>query len=279
MLRVPDDGPPADEPGADVTGPTTGLAIQVQHFGRPPSETIGLAVTQYGAAWGAPTADGKGLLQLYYRDVSGPVAFGNEQLVDATSGQVDIGVRARHPGVRVGQGMPNLTFYPVAHTLVKGTDLGPGHPVIDISSAPGVTIPSYDNSANGAFSWLFYAVARVLPFDDTLAASFIEWLDDPDDPPDVDEVNLRIFAEVFLDIYLMYPVMDFIGSPQQFQAWRGRVLRVVDPACFESSIYMPVMRNLSSGKVRMLRAYDGYVSGATQGRLRGRRVRSLSFGR
>ena len=35
-------------------------------------------------------------------------------------------------------------------------NLGPSHPVISVSSVPGVTIPSYQNSANGNFTSVFY---------------------------------------------------------------------------------------------------------------------------
>ncbi len=270
----------ANEPDAGHEGPTTGFKIQVRHFGRPPASTIGLAVTQYGTAWGAPVNEESALLQLYLRDQRwGVIPFGNQQLVDASSGEVEIGVRAKHPGLRVGHGMPNVTFYPVAHSLVRNTRLGPSKPVIDVSSAKGVTIPSYQNSANGAFTSLFYNVVRVLPFDNTRAMSFTHWLNDVDNPPGIDEVNLKIFDEIFMDIFLMYPVMDFIKSPQKFQEWRGRILQVVDPARFESSAYMPVMRNLSSGKYRMLKAYDAYVSGAKEGALRHRRARSRAFKR
>lgn len=271
----------ANEPDAShQTGPTTGFKIQVRHYGRPPSATIGLAVTQYGTAWGAPTKPGAGLLQLYLRDPKvGVVPFDNQQIVDASSGEVEVGVRAQHPGLRVGQGMPNVTFYPVANSLVKNSNLGPSNPVISVASVPGVTIPSYQNSANGNFTSVFYNVVRVLPFDNAHAQSFIHWLSDPDNPPTVDEVNLKIFGEIFMDIFLMYPVMDFISSPQKFQEWRGRILQVVNPARFESSAYMPVMRNLSSGKYRMLVAYDAYISGVNESALRQRRPPSLAFSR
>jgi hypothetical protein len=269
----------ANEPDAHQEGPTTGFRIQVRHFGRPPSATIGLAVTQYGTSWGAPVNSEAALLQLSLRDPhTGVIPFGNQQLVDASSGEVEIGVRARHPGLTVGQGMPNVTFFPIAHSLVKTTNLGPSNPVIDVSSASGVTIPDYSKSG-APFSYLFYNVVRVLPFDNTRALSFIHWLNDPDKPPGIDEVNMKIFDEIFMDIFLMYPVMDFIKSPQKFQEWRGRILQVVDPARFESSAYMPVMRSLSSGKYRMLKAYDAYVSGAKEGALRHRRTLTRGFKR
>lgn len=281
----------ADEPTAEQAGPTTEFTIQVQHFGRPPSETIGLAVTQYGMAWGPPTPPvsppsppehpAEPQLQLYLLDPQSgsPTAFDNSQLVDASSGEVRVGVRALRPGHSPNQGIPNITFYPVAHAQVEGTDLGPSHPIIPVSSAQDVTIPSYDNSANGQFTWLFYTVARVLPFDNAAALSFAQWLADPTHPPDIEQVNLRIFTEVFANFYLMYPVMDFISSPQKFQEWRGRILQVVDPARFESAAYMPVMRNLSAGHYRMLQAYDEYVSGTGRERLRTRRPPSLAFTR
>lgn len=242
VAQTDDRGVCVDEPDLGSQGPTATFNMQLRHFGRPPCDPVSLAVTQYGADWTSPVSGDSAMVELFYRNAFGQFTpFGNSTLLEVSNGNIDIGVRAVYPG------MPNLTFYPVA-------------------DANAVQIPSY---ANGApFSWVFYNVVRVLPFDNQAVESFAHWLQDH---PDVDLVNKRVFMEIFLNYFLMYPVMQFISSPQKFQEWRGRIMQVVDPAQFHSAAYMPVMRNLSAGQYRMLQMYNTYLNGVNQGPLRSRR--------
>ncbi len=233
------------------TSPTTSFRIKVAQFGRLPGEQVGLVVVQFDRAWSKPVV-GDGFVQLFYQTPDGSyVPIDNQTMVDASNGEVTIGVRAIQPG------LPNLLFFPVAGGRAGLSPISP-MPVpatLDVDSPPSWTAA-------------FYAVGRVLPFDIQHAVSFETWLNTN---PDVESVNERVYAEIFETYFLMYPVMDFIDSPQRFQEWRGRILAVTDPALFESAAYMPVMRAMSAGDRRIIELYNLYLNGVPQSPLRHRR--------
>ena len=103
-----------------------------------------------------------------------------------------------------------------------------------------------------------FANARVLPFHNTMAEAFENWLRAG---PSVDLVTQRVFDAVFRTFFLMYPAMRFLRDPLQFQAWRGRILAATDPGAFETAAYMPVTRSLSAGQRRILELWDTYLDG------------------
>ena len=98
----------------------------------------------------------------------------------------------------------------------------------------------------------------MLPFRNAAAEDFHEWLKTG---PTADLVTQRVFDEVFRTYFLMFPVMRFIRDPLVFQAWRGRILELTDPRLFETAGFMPVTRELSAGRRRMLMLWDSYLNG------------------
>ena len=91
-----------------------------------------------------------------------------------------------------------------------------------------------------------------------MAAVYENWLRNG---PSVDLATQRVFDGAFRTFFLMYPAMRFLRDPLQFQAWRGRVCQVTDPAGFETAAYMPVTRSLSAGQRHMLEVWNVYADG------------------
>ena len=109
-------------------------------------------------------------------------------------------------------GPPILRFAPVA----------PGDP----EPAPPDTITI------AAIMQQFFANVRVLPFHNAMTAAYENGLRTG---PSVDLATQRIFDSVFRTFFLMYPAMCFLSDPLQFQAWRGPICAVTDPARFETA--------------------------------------------
>lgn len=235
----------ADEPGPDYTDddmPT--FTIKVQHQGGSPPAGTQLGVAQYDEGWGLVAEDGNSgsasapYVSLFYKHKIGsdyvytPIDNNTAIEVPPGIGLVTIAVRALRPG------MPNLEFFPFM----------PGKAFQD---------PPKSAPAGGDPASTFYTVVRVLPFDNQLAASFKQFLTTN---PDIDLVNHRVFNDVYKTFHLIFPVMDFIYSPQKFQEWRGPIEMVTDPALFDSASYMPVTRSFSAGKRSIVEMYCEYAN-------------------
>jgi hypothetical protein len=245
-----DRGVYVDEPGAPWSPPDPSLTVQVRYLGGKPPRGTQLRVAQYAPS---PPGFGEGLWQLvsetagssaqapYLRLHAGadvvdgaytivPVPYDDDGLPYAT---VSLGVS----GIRSGP--PVLAFTPLAPSAPAA---GP---------APVLPFP--------ALVQQFFANVRVLPFHNPMTVAFENWLRSG---PSVDVVNQRVFDSVFRTFFVMYPAMRFIRDPLQFQAWRGPICAVTDPALFERASYMPVMRSMSAGQRRMLELWSAYLDGA-----------------
>jgi hypothetical protein len=245
-----DRGVYVDEPGASWSPPDPSLTVQVRHLGGKPPRGTQLRVAQYAPS---PPGFGEGLWQLvsetagsssqapYLRLHTGadvtdgayttvPVPYADDGLPYATVSFSVSGIRS---------GPPVLEFTPLAPSAPAGRP------------APVIPFP--------ALIQQFFANVRVLPFHNAMAVAFENWLRAG---PSVDLVSQAVFDAVFRTFFVMYPAMRFIRDPLQFQAWRGPICAVTDPALFERASYMPVMRSLSAGQRRMLELWSTYLDGA-----------------
>jgi len=245
-----------NEPAPGQTEPATVFTIDVRERDALPVEQVGLVVAQYSAGFELLAGDSRQLI-VWYQDPTGTwLEIDNDTVVDATSGTVTIGLSgATGDGATTTGALPLVFFYPVAPELVAGTGLTPDNPVSEIA---GVTIPN-PGGPPVSMTAACYAAVRLHPYDSHVLAAFNSYLATD---PDIDEVNAWVFQQVYETFDLMYPVMSFIGTPKRFQAWRGRILDVTDPAQFNHSAYMPPTRTLSAGKRAVLQRYDEYLSGA-----------------
>ncbi len=228
--------------------PDVDFTIKVQYYGKPPAkDEIQIAIGQYTSNFvlinenNSPNSSNQfeySINPFVELSHQGNVINNSTNLAVPTDGLVTLNIKALQPG------MPFLIFYP----FVKDS---------------GFTGPSNFKHAEAAAVFYSYNSIRSLPFDNILAEEFETWLSGLPKPSDVHDligrVNQRVFDDVFRTFHLMYPVMGFIGCPMQFQEWRGRILKLTDPAEFNSAAYMPVTRSLSAGQRRILVAYTEFL--------------------
>jgi hypothetical protein len=237
-----------DEPGAPWSPPERSVTVQVRYRGGKPPAGTRLQIGQYSPN---PPGFGEGSWQL----VSGTAAQSQTPFVEMDAGgNVVDGAYVTVAVPSDEDGRPYSTVTIVLSALRPGppvlrfTPLGPADPVTE---PPG-------SVEFAALTQQFFANVRVLPFHNTMTAAFENWLRSG---PSVDFVSQRVFDAVFRTFFLMYPTMRFIRDPLQFQAWRGPVCAVTDPAIFETAAYMPVTRSLSAGQRRMLELWNTYLDG------------------
>lgn len=246
-----------EEPDAEVPGPTTTFSVGVKAFNMAPRSQIGLVVAQYDDGTFSRLSGESRPLAVFYRDPTGGwLEIDDDTVVDATSGSVTLGLRgASGAAAPVGGALPLLFFFPVSSHLVAGTGLTPECPVTDV---PGVVVPTGPAAGLPMPPAAFYAAVRVHPYHRQKLAEFEAFLTTG---PDVAHVNSWVFAQVYETFHLMYPVMGFIASPDDLQAWRGRILEVTRPDYFDRSAYMPPTRTLTAAQREILVRYDEYLDG------------------
>ena len=237
-----------NEPGAPWSPADPAVAVQVRHRGGKPPPGTRLRIAQYSPN---PPGFGEGSWQLVSAGSDTSQAPFAE--MDAGAGVID--------GAYVTVAVPDVNDgLPYSTVSIGLAALRPGPPVLQFTSLASGD-PVIDPPATVDFPALtqqFFANVRVLPFHNTMAAAFENWLLTG---PSVDLVSRRVFDSVFRTFFLMYPAMRFLRDPLQFQAWRGPVCQVTDPARFETAAYMPATRSLSAGQRRMLELWNTYLDG------------------
>jgi hypothetical protein len=238
-----------NQPGASWSPSQGTLAVQVRHRGGKPPAGTRLRIAQYSpnpvgfneVAWELVSTAAESQAQAPFIQL-----VADEPVIDGAYTTVAV------PDVDDG--------LPYATVTVAVSALRPGPPVVEFTVlAPGA--PDAPPPSDIKFPDLIqqhFANVRVLPFHNEMAISFENWLRTG---PSVDLVTQRVFDAVFRTFFMMYPAMRFLRDPLQFQAWRGQICAVTDPAGFETASYMPVTRSLSAGQRRMLELWNTYVDG------------------
>jgi hypothetical protein len=240
-----------NEPGAAWSTPDPAITIQVRRRGgRPPAGTQ-LRIAQYAPwppmfnemAWSLVSDDPAVLDQ--------PRPFA---VMDAGAAKVRHGAWVTVPVSVADDVLP----YGTATVALRG--LRPGPSLLQFTPGPVAITSPEPAKAIGFFDLVgqLFANVRILPYHNAMAASYINWLKGG---PSVDLATQRAWDGVFRTFALMYPAMRFLRDPLQFQAQRGRILAVTDPALFERASYMPVTRPLSAGQRAMLVAWSDYLDG------------------
>jgi hypothetical protein len=245
-----DRGVYVDEPGMPWSPPERSLTVQVRYLGGKPPRGTQLRIAQYAPS---PPGFGEGLWQLV-SETAGSASQTPYLQLHAGADVID-GAYTTVPVPYADDGLPYATVSLAVSAIRSGppvlafTPLAPSAPAD--GPAPVIPFP--------ALIQQFFANVRVLPFHNAMAVAFENWLRAG---PSVDLVSQRVFDSVFRTFFVMYPAMRFIRDPLQFQAWRGRICAVTDPARFERASYMPVMRSTSAGQRRMLELWSAYLDGA-----------------
>ena len=121
---------------------------------------------------------------------------------------------------------------------------------------PGVSVIRFRDAAQPArmpnFAWdnEYYAIARILPTDDYSSYTDAQINNWP-----------FIYQEVFCYFAVLYPIMstfipwgptDAPDDPQKVAAFANNMIQMTDPAFWDSTVYMPITRELSAGKRALL---------------------------
>jgi hypothetical protein len=251
-----------NQPGEPWSPADESISVQVRYRGGRPPPGTRLRIAQY-------SPDPPGFVEGAWRLVSEAAGATAQApfLSLAADGEVIDGayVTVRIPHADDGA--------PYATVTLSVSALRSGPPVLALTPlAPGRGTSPPPSVVHGpAVAQEFFANVRVLPFHNAMAVAFENWLRTG---PSVDLASRRTFDAVFRTFVTMYPAMRFIRDPLQFQAWRGRICEVTDPATFETARYMPVTRSLSCGQRRMLVLWNDYANGALPTAVKGE-----SFGR
>jgi len=147
-------------------------------------------------------------------------------------GIVTVNVKAANPG------FPVLVFYPYA--------AGQPQPV-----APG----SFDEVGTAMFTTI-----RVLPYDDAIVDQFVQLWNSTKDPA---QAWNFVYSNILYLYDMIFPVMlKFVplGDRQRVEAAIDQVLALVSPKYFpESTLAMPITRDLSRGKRTVVELWGGLV--------------------
>ena len=149
----------------------------------------------------------------------------------------------------------NLTLEAVAAS--------PGFPILGLFPFTGDDEPTppaaYENVGTG-----FFATLRVLPFDDGLVDQFVDLWNGYYQQPDAPEIAWKFVYDEILSVYdQLFPVMRRflpLNDRARVEAGIDQVLALIsDQYFYESTLAMPITRDLSAGKRKVLELWGSLV--------------------
>ncbi|MEA2984467.1 MAG: hypothetical protein QOD94_721 [Alphaproteobacteria bacterium] len=198
------------------------------------------------------------------------IADKNPQIVNVTSGQSSV-VTVTDPS---GKGTP-------IQTLVTVVEVVNGSAKVTISAASaGLPVlvfypfetgsqrpqPTYDFDNTVDSSITYFAAIRVLSFDDNFIDEFVDLWNSPSDPAKAYDPTKAwdfVYSKILYLYDMIYPVMlRFVplGDRQRVEAAVDQVLALIAPSYFaESTLAMPITRDLSAGKRTVLQMWGSLV--------------------
>jgi hypothetical protein len=163
-------------------------------------------------------------------------------------GNATVSIKSQAPG------FPILAFYPA----LSGQTVSPPSTVGFSFSAPGV--PQIGTA--------FYSVSRVLPFDDALLSQFVDCWNGTGSyagQPKYDRLQAWrfVYGNILYVYDMIFPVMDKfmpLGNlPRVEGAIDQLMMMITEEMETASTLYMPVTRDLSAGKRRVLETWGSLV--------------------
>lgn len=238
-------------------GGSTSFEVSVRHRGQPAANAK-LLIAKY-----APVLTSNPLS--YLNPPVNAIPAGGPQIVNVTNGVtrtvivtdpcggqapittnvtvVDVGANgiAKVEISAASAGLPVLMFYPFA------ADATPPQPHYD-----------FDNTVVSANS--YFTTIRVLPFDDPFVDQFIQLWNSTYDAARAWDF---IYSNILYVYDMIYPVMlRFVplGERERVEASVDQLLALIAPSYFaESTLAMPITRDLSQGKRTVLQLWGGLV--------------------
>lgn len=232
-------------------GESASLTIQINQQGVAPSQTINVLLAQYGPDPPPPQANAGAWALL--SDAEAIIEF-----QDAPNNVISVPASA--------SGIAEISFTP----------LRPGFPMIvcfpflgnDQPSPPPAIIPVFQPGAPLTITSAFFSCVRVMPFDNDLPQQFVDlW----NQTHNLDDAWQYVYSNILYVYDMLYPVMKYyagidLGSQLSVGQNISAILQLTDSSMIDSTLYMPVTRELSAGKRIVLEMYGGLVAnnGATE---------------
>jgi hypothetical protein len=233
-----------DDRGVWVDQSGTGsVTIQVRQAGVRPTQTVKVLLQQYlpappppaanGGAWVVPSARQTAVISFQGAPqgiITVPVSAG---------GQATIRFDTVQPG------FPTIAFFPFLD----------GQPT---PKPPAQVIPVYVPSVGPlTIATAFYSAVRVMPFDNQLPGVFLDiW-----NRTRSKDLAWQFVYDQILYLYdLIFPVMKYyagldLGNRFVVDATIDLIVQLTDAGMLDTTVYMPVTRDLSRGKRTVLRLY------------------------
>jgi hypothetical protein len=189
------------------------------------------------------------------------------QIVNITNGQTHtVPTDGKNP-IQTNVTIVDVDTNGVAHVNISAASAG--LPVLMFYPFQAGTTPpqpqqEFDNQVPSGVS--FYTTIRVLSFDDAFVDKFIDVWNSPHDPTkayDPAKAWDFIYSNILYLYDMIFPVMlRFVplGDRQRVEAAIDQVLALIAPSYFaESTLAMPITRDLSEGKRTVLQLWGGLV--------------------
>jgi hypothetical protein len=193
------------------------------------------------------------------------IAADSPQIVNVTEGQTTTVTvtdpDGKNPPITTKVTVVDVDPHGVAHVHLSAAS--GGLPVLMFYPFQAGTTPpqpqyEFDGDVPSGIS--FFTTVRVLPFDDAFVDEFIQLWNTTFDP---DKAWTFIYSNILYLYDMIYPVMlRFVplGDRQRVEAAIDQVLTLIAPSYFaESTLAMPITRDLSEGKRTVLQLWGGLV--------------------
>ena len=230
------------------------FTLQVRQGGAIPTQPIKVLMQQYMPSPAPPSGGGSWILPSASQTIAVVFTDAPDNIVmiePGGVGEIEVNIKAVRPG------FPNIVFFPFMD----------GDPV---PQPPAVIIPVYNEHVPNpplTIASAFYNSVRVLPFDDGLPHAFVAlW----NATHDKNEAWNFIYYQIFYLYEVIYPVMKFIanldlGDQQAVEQNIEMIHTLIATDMEENTMYMPVTRELSSGKRIVLNMYYNILTNNLQG--------------
>jgi len=235
-------------------GGTAQLTIQVRHRGGlelPPNTTLKVRLAQY-YPWPLDYGAGEWIY------AGNPAASGTPQYVKFQEGEivdVDTNGNATVTLEYVSAGFPIIVFYPFLSSQPVPTPL----PTMTFTPQPTPMSPRPEYLIGDSY----YATVRALGADDNLKQEFVDSWNLGDPPYDATRAWQFVYYRILYVYDMLYPVMDALvplGNRTRVEGAIDQLLVMIqEPWVTDSTLYMPITRELSAGKRWVLQAWGKLV--------------------
>jgi hypothetical protein len=221
------------------------LTIQISQRGAAPTGTVNVLMAQYGPDPPPPQANASAWALLGSKDAIIEFQNGSSDVIvvpASANGVAQINFKPLRPG------FPMIVFFPFLD--------GEPKPV-----PPPQIIPVFQPGAPLTIASAFYSCVRVMPFDNSLPQQFADlW----NKTHSLDDAWQYVYNNILYVYDMLYPVMKYyagidLGSQSSVNQSITYILQLISSNMLDQTVYMPVTRELSSGKRAVLQMYGSLV--------------------